>query len=149
MIGTTLVTMVDNLPDPATPFGALVRERLAEDIIIWLTTVGANGAPQPNPVWFLLDDKGILVYNRPNARRLTHIRHRPTAALNLNSVDGSGVVVLAGTAAQVDDAPAPHENPAYVTKYGDAMARVSGSQAEFGAEYSVPIRISILSTRGF
>jgi hypothetical protein len=36
-----------------------------------------------------------------------------------------------------------------VTKYGDAMARVSGSQEKFSADYPVALRISILSTRGF
>ena len=37
------------LPDPSTTFGKRVRERLAEEIVVWLTTVGADGTPQPNP----------------------------------------------------------------------------------------------------
>ena len=48
------------LPDPATPFGACVAQRLREDAVIWLTTVAANGTPQPNPVWFLWDGHSVL-----------------------------------------------------------------------------------------
>jgi hypothetical protein len=38
------------LPDPATPFGERVARRLREEAVIWLTTMGADGTPQPNPV---------------------------------------------------------------------------------------------------
>ena len=37
------------LPDPQSPFGARVRERLRDENVIWFTTVGADGTPQPNP----------------------------------------------------------------------------------------------------
>ncbi|HEX4705913.1 MAG TPA: TIGR03667 family PPOX class F420-dependent oxidoreductase [Pseudonocardiaceae bacterium] len=141
--------MAENLPDPATRFGALVRDRLATDIVIWLTTVGADGTPQPNPVWFVVDDDGFLVYNQADAHRLTHIKHRPRVALNLNSPDGSGVVVFAGSAARADDVPPCHEQPAYVEKYLPRMERISGTAEKFAADYPVPMRIKILSTRGF
>jgi len=42
-------------PDPNTPFGERVQRRLATSKVIWLTTVGADGTPQPNPVWFVVD----------------------------------------------------------------------------------------------
>ncbi|WAX58089.1 hypothetical protein M6B22_04785 [Jatrophihabitans cynanchi] len=35
------------LPAAGTPFGDRVRERLADEQVIWLTTVGADGTPQP------------------------------------------------------------------------------------------------------
>lgn len=38
--------------DRSSEFGARVLRRLEEDEIIWLTTGGKDGAPQPNPVWF-------------------------------------------------------------------------------------------------
>ncbi len=46
---------------PSTPFGARVAQRLREEHLIWLTTVGADGTPQPNPVWFLWDGASVLV----------------------------------------------------------------------------------------
>lgn len=136
------------LPDPSTPFGATVRERLAEDTIIWLTTVGKDGTPQPNPVWFLLEGESILTYNRSGAHRLTHIKSRPRVSLHLNQRDGD-VVVLVGSAERDDTVPPSDRNPDYVTKYSAAMARVSGSVAKFAAAYPVPMRIRIDSVRGF
>lgn len=136
------------LPDPSTPFGAAVRERLADDTIIWLTTVGKDGTPQPNPVWFLFDGETILTYNRADAHRLAHIRRRPRVALNLNQRDGD-VVVLVGRAEEADDVPPSDRNPDYRAKYDAQMARVSGSAEKFAAAYPVPMRITIESVRGF
>jgi len=140
----------DVLPDPATTFGERVRHRLHEEQVIWLTTVGADGTPQPNPVWFLLDGNTVLVYNQPVARRLAHIRRSPRVSLHLDG-DGRGgdIVVLAGRAEILDDQPLAHEVPAYLAKYGEAAARISGDVAAFSADYPVAVRISIDHVRGF
>jgi len=137
-------------PDPATAFGRRVRERLRSEQVAWLTTVGADGTPQPNPVWFLWDDTGILVYNRPDAHRLTHLSARPRVSLHLEG-DGRGgdIVVLAGLARIPDPHPLPHELPAYLDKYREAMIRVSGSPEVFSEGYPVPIRIEVTRVRGF
>ncbi len=58
------------LPDPTTEFGARVAARLRDERIIWLTTTGADGTPQPNPVWFLWDGASFLIYSLPDAARL-------------------------------------------------------------------------------
>jgi PPOX class probable F420-dependent enzyme len=143
--------MTDVLPDPAGEFGARVRRRLADEQVAWLTSVDADGVPQPNPVWFiLLDDGDVLVYNQPRARRLRHIRERPQVSLHLDS-DGHGgdVVVLTG-AAEVDTVmPLAHEFPPYMDKYGAAAARVSGDVAAFANDYSVALRIRLDRVRGF
>ena len=135
---------------PAGAFGERVRRRLGEAYVIWLTSVGSDGTPQPNPVWFLWDGAdSILVYNRADAHRLAHIDARPNIALHL---DGNGrggdVVVLAATARRDRQAPASSANPDYVAKYGDGMRRVSGSVEQFAADYPVPLRIEIRKIRG-
>lgn len=139
----------DKLPDPNTTFGAKVRDRLAADHTIWLTTIGKDGTPQPNPVWFLLDGDEILVYNIETANRLVHVRQRPRVSLNLDSGGGDDIVIITGDARVSPDEPAPNQNPAYVAKYGDAMVGVSGSQEKFAATYHVGIRITIGKVRGF
>ncbi len=135
---------------PEGEFGARVRTRLRDARVIWLTTVGADGTPQPNPVWFLWDGAdSVLVYNRPKAVRLVHLAERPQVALHLDGDGGGGdIVVLTGTARRDADAPAPHENADYLAKYADAMARVSGSPAGFSEQYGVPLRIDIRRIRG-
>ncbi|HWE91705.1 MAG TPA: TIGR03667 family PPOX class F420-dependent oxidoreductase [Pseudonocardiaceae bacterium] len=128
-----------------------MARRLREAKVIWLTTIGRDGTPQPNPVWFLWQgDDSILTYNRPDANRLTHIKDRSRVSLNLDgNGNGGDIIVITGDAEQVSDVPAPHELPAYLDKYGESMVKVSGSQQGFSEEYGVPIRIKISRVRGF
>src|SRR2546421_3570356 len=102
------------LPDASTPFGQRVEKRLAEEVVVWLTTVGADGTPQPNPVWFLWDGESFLVYNL-DVHRVRHVRERPRVTLNFDT-DGKGgdVLVVTGRAELVDGAPPCHEVPEYV-----------------------------------
>ena len=139
------------IPDESTPFGQRVHRRLKEDTIAWLTTVGADGTPQPNPVWFVWDGADtILVYNRSDANRLTHIKSRPRVSINLDG-DGHGgdIIILTGDAEVAEDAPPSHENAAYTAKYEAAATRISGTTAKFAAEYPIPLRIKITRVRGF
>jgi PPOX class probable F420-dependent enzyme len=140
----------DQLPDPETPFGKSVRERLASEPLIWLTTIGKDGTPQPNPVWFLHEDGEILVYNIKSANRLVHIKNRPRVSLNFDADSGgNSVVVITGIARAVPDEPLPTANPAYVAKYAEPMAKVSGDADKFASIYNQAIRIDIAKVRGF
>ena len=137
-------------PDPATGFGERVRQRLRDEQVIWFTIVGGDGTPQPNPVWFLFEDTSVLVYNRSDANRLTHIRSRPQVCLHFDG-DGRGgdIVVLTGRAHVLAGHPLPHELPGYVAKYRESMIRVSGSPEAFSEAYPVPVRIDVGRVRGF
>ena len=62
------------LPDARTDFGERVWRRLREEQVIWFTSVGKGGTPQPNLVGFLFqDDNSILIYNMAKAIRLRHV----------------------------------------------------------------------------
>lgn len=140
----------DVLPDPSTPYGQRVRRRLRDEIVVWLTTSGADGTPQPNPVWFLWDGESILAYNRPDAHRLTHVGVRPGVALNFDgNGQGGDIVVITGRAELTRGEPPPHEVPAYVAKYRERMIRVSGSLEGFSKQYPVAMRVWPLKVRGF
>ncbi|HWE60511.1 MAG TPA: TIGR03667 family PPOX class F420-dependent oxidoreductase [Chloroflexota bacterium] len=142
--------MANPLPDPSTPFGERVLRRLREERVIWLTTVDSSGTPQPNPVWFFWDGETLLVYNRPDAKRLQHIRRNPRVSLNFDS-DGSGgdIVVLSGEArVNPDGAPASME-AAYLEKYRAEIPEIDRTPESLAAEYSVALRISITKVRGF
>ncbi|MEU3271536.1 TIGR03667 family PPOX class F420-dependent oxidoreductase [Saccharomonospora sp. NPDC006951] len=140
--------MAEVLPPEGSPFGDRVRERLIGEQVVWLTTVGADGTPQANPVWFLWDDAGVLVFNRPDAHRLVHIGKRPRVSLHFDSENGENVVVLAGSA-EIVGSPAPKDLPAYVEKYGEGMVRVSGGREQFSDAYPVPMLVRIDRVRGF
>jgi PPOX class probable F420-dependent enzyme len=141
----------DVLPDPATAFGKRARRRLRDEQVIWFTTVAADGTPQPNPVWFWWDgETEILVFNRPDARRLANIRERPQVSLHL---DGNGrggdVVVVRGTASVEDDPVPAYRVEGYAKKYRQGMVRVSGSPEAFSEDYRVVTRIRVTRIRGF
>lgn len=139
------------IPDGSTAFGERVRRRLADDRVIWLTTVGRDGTPQPNPVWFLWQgDDSVLIYNSITANRLAHIRRNPRVCLHFDSNGrGGDIVVLTGTAEVLDDYPSVVDNAAYRDKYAQGIEQVSGSAEAFAAQYAVPALIHITRTRGF
>ena len=139
------------IPERSTAFGAKVRRRLTEEQFIWLTTVGRDGTPQPNPVWFLWQgDDSVLIYNRTTAHRLVHVRRNPRVCLHFNGDDrGGDIVVLTGAAEILDDHPSAAGDSGYRDKYADGMERVSGSLEAFAEEYAIPVRVHITHTRGF
>jgi PPOX class probable F420-dependent enzyme len=138
------------LPEPNTAFGERVLRRLREEQVIWITTVGKDGTPQPNPVGFVFqDDSSILIYNMVKAKRISHVADRPQVSLHFDS-DGAGgdIVIFSGTAHRADEAPPAHKNQAFLTKYGNRLLEVSESAEAFGKQFAVPLRIEITRTRG-
>jgi PPOX class probable F420-dependent enzyme len=130
---------------PANP---RARARLATELIIWLTTVRANGQPQVSPVWFIIDDDEFLVYSRPGVAKLSNIESNPCVALNL---DGNGVggdiVTLEGRARVVSDQPPAHEVPAFVAKYAERIERNGWTPESFASDYRVALRIAVTRSR--
>jgi PPOX class probable F420-dependent enzyme len=140
-----------NVLDPSTDFGACATRRLNDEIIGWLTTVSPSGQPQPVPVWFLWDgDRSILLYSRPERRKLANIAANPKVSLSLDS-DGvdADIVVVWGEIHVADDSPA-NEVPEYVEKYKDRIAALSWKTPEkFAEDFSVPLRIDVTRIHGW
>lgn len=138
------------IPDRAAAYGERVRRRLTDEMTIWLTTVGRDGTPQPNPVGFLWDSgDSLLTYSQTDARRLANIRRQPQVSLNFDSNGGDDIVVLIGTAEILDDYPAVPDNPAWLEKYGEAIDARFGSAVKFAERFAVPVRIHLTRVRGF
>jgi len=139
------------LPDESTDFGRRVRERLRNEQVIWVTTASEDGTPQPNPVGFVWDGAdGVLIYNRTDARRLTHVRRRSRVSLNFDG-DGQGgdIVVLAGHAEIVEGHPLLTDDSEYLAKYAGALQQVFGDLDRFARQYPVAMRVQITKVRGF
>jgi PPOX class probable F420-dependent enzyme len=135
--------------DPTTPFGARVARRLNDELIIWLTTTGADGTPQPSPVWFLWTDDQFLIYSQPNKAKLHNIQRNPRVALNFDG-DGQGgnIIVFTGEARVDPEAPLASEVAAYVAKYREAIARIKMAPESFAQSYSVALRVTPTRLRG-
>ncbi len=139
------------LVDTRTPFGKVAERMLRTERIVWLTTVSADGTPQPNAVWFIWDGDTAVMYSIPNQAKLKNIARNPNVALNLDSKKhGDSIVILTGTAAVETNAPPLNKNRAYMAKYRTEIARLKlGTPAKMASEYSVAVRITPKKLRGF
>ena len=136
--------------DTSTEFGAHAAQRLRDEIIGWLTTVTAKGAPRPIPIWFLWDgNRSILLYSRPDKRKLANIAGNPMVSINLDS-DGidADIVICWGEIRPSDDPPA-NEVPAYIAKYAERIEALGWTPDGFGADFSVPLRIELSRIHGW
>jgi len=119
-----------------------VAQRLRRELVIWLTTVRADGMPQPTPVWFLWDGETFLIYTKPNARKLRNLAHDSMVALNLNCDEwGSEVVVFTGEASLDEAGPPVNRNPPYMRKYREGIKQIDMTPESMASEYSVAIRV--------
>ncbi len=136
-----------------TKLRATVKRRLKEEHFVWLTTVGSDLSPQPRPVWFIWDAAmgSFLIYSQPNAHKVHHIEQHPNVALHFNSdaTADHDVLVFIGIAEIDPDAPPAHKVRAYMRKYKDVIVGLNATPEEMGREYSVAIRVTPTSVRGW
>jgi PPOX class probable F420-dependent enzyme len=142
---------VSDILDLDTEFGSRTERRLREETLGWLVTAGKDGTPQPNPVWFLWDGEGLLIYSAPDQAKLKNIERNPMVAFHLDSRrDGDDIVIITGEAHIDGTAPPVDRNPPYVAKYQEEIKRIGLFNAEAMAlTYSVAIRLTPRKLRGF
>ena len=135
--------------DESTEFGDRAARHLREEVVVWMTTVTPGGAPVPRPVWFIWDRaESVVMYSQPKLR-IRNLEANSRVALNFDGDgDGGDIVVLSGTAAVDRDLPAAKDNPDYLAKYDDHIARLGMTPETFTREYSVPVRIRLTGLQG-
>jgi PPOX class probable F420-dependent enzyme len=128
---------------------AIVLRRLKEEYFVWMTTVGADLAPQPRPVWFIWQDDSFLIYSQPDAHKVAHVREHPKVALHFNSdaTADQDVLVFIGEARIDPAAPPAHKVRAYLNKYRDGIAGIQMSPEQMAGEYSLAIRVTPTAVR--
>jgi PPOX class probable F420-dependent enzyme len=127
----------------AVEFTQEVSGRLESDKYGWLTTVAKSGQPVPRLVWFYFDGTDVIIYTEPDAAKVRHIKAHPRVSLNLDSDgNGSGIIVVGGTAAVDAEGVDPQQDERYQAKYGEYAASL-GFTAEFLAAYNLRLKISI------
>ena len=135
--------------DTSTEFGARAARHLEQDPIVWLTTVGPDGTPQPSPVWFHWDGETALMFSQPNTPKLRNIGQNSRVSLHFEG-DGHGgdIVILTGEATVDESTPPATGVPAYIEKYADGIQRIGMTPDGFAQAYSVPVRIRPTRLRG-
>jgi len=129
-------------PDASTQAGARALDRLAAELIGWLTTINPDGQPQSSPIWFLWAGDEILIYSGKRAPRNDNVAERQRVAFNLNTDAGGGNVVTMEGEARIDlTAASPVENAAYLAKYRGLIHESGWTLEYFAAEYPVPVLV--------
>jgi len=137
--------------DFTTEFGQKVKKHLDHEYFIWFTTTDTNLTPQPRPVWFIWENDSFLIFSRPDAHKVAHLKAHPNIALHFNTDDKADedVIVFLGSAEIDPDVPPAHEVPIYLGKYKTGISGLDMTPEEFSQEYSVAIRVMPTKVRGW
>ena len=118
-----------------------IEKHLANDKIVWLTTVTPAGRPAPRPVWFVWDGTAVVIYSQPDVAKLRHVAANDQVSLHFNCTPGgSDVVVISGRAELVPDAPLPSALPGLLDKYLGPI-QAMGHTPEWYDAYNTAIRV--------
>jgi PPOX class probable F420-dependent enzyme len=137
--------------DLTSKLGRKAKRYLRQAYVVWLTTVGANLSPQPRPVWFIWDGASFLIFSQPQAHKVQHITAHPRVALHFNT-DATGdqdVIVFVGQAVIDATTPPAHQVRAYMRKYRAGIKQLGMTPQQFSAEYSVAMRVTPTTLRGW
>jgi PPOX class probable F420-dependent enzyme len=118
------------------------ERRLADDHVVWLTTITDGGSPAPNPVWFVRDGEDLVIFSAPDARKVHNIEQRPAVAVHFNSDSHGGDIVVINGRASITHAQKPSGLRAYLDKYEASIAgELASTVDEIDATYNTEIRI--------
>jgi PPOX class probable F420-dependent enzyme len=132
-------------------FQARVYDQLQHDPIVWLTTVGPTGQPQPSPVWFMWDgaDK-IIMYTKPDRPKVRNIKANPKVAVHFDSLArGEMIAILTGPIEISDQYPPVNKLPGYAEKYHSLFVQLETDADKMAAEYTTTLVFTIEKLRGY
>jgi PPOX class probable F420-dependent enzyme len=136
--------------DTSTDFGKRIAEQLEKSEIMWLTTVDAEGTPQPVPIWFHWDGETFLIYSQRDKAKLRNIANNPRVSLHFDTDEkGRTVGVFIGTAKIDPEAPPADQFPSYYERYGAELKHLGWTIEYHLAEYPVAIRVTPEKLRGW
>lgn len=132
-------------------FGKRVRRRLRNEKVVWLTTMGTDGTPQPRPVWFVWEERRgtLLIYSQRHTSKLRHLARSRRVSIHFNTDEEGGDVVVMTGQARVDRRALPADRrPDYLRKYRSGMRGLGMTPVSFAQEYAVAIRLRPERLRG-
>lgn len=124
-------------------------ERIQKGVYAWLTTVRADGTPQPTPVWYVWENGTFLIYSIPNQQKVRNIQSNPKVSLGItDDPKGESYLVITGDAAIDENAPRLSANLPYVEKYRHGMAEINFTPESMTRDFTTAIRITPTRVRG-
>jgi PPOX class probable F420-dependent enzyme len=129
--------------DTATELAAARLARfLEEEPVVWLSSVGPDGAPHLVPTWFAWDGEALTILSKPGARKVRNLEMEPRAMLALGDAEDDFDVGMFEATAEVLPEPTPLALPAgFAAKYAERIASMGLTEAQFARTYSRVIRL--------
>jgi PPOX class probable F420-dependent enzyme len=118
-----------------------VARLLDAEPVVWLATIQPNGLPHLVPTWFWWNGETLLVFSKPEARKVASMRSNPRLMVAVGHPEEDFDVVLLEAQAHV----CRHrvEVPdAFFEKYADQLAEGRLDRPTFRSTYTQPIVIT-------
>ncbi len=137
--------------DKSTAYGAKVADQVVERKLGWLTTVGSDGTPQPNPVWFIWDDGRFIIFSEPGQAKLKNIARSGRVSFNLEATeDEEQITIFTGNATEIERGTISQELlDAYAAKYVQGFINIKLTRTEYEAKYRAVIEFRPEKVRGW
>ena len=120
-----------NLPGMDTPLAtARIVRFLEKEPVVWLSTVRPDGRPHLVPTWFWWDGEALLVFSKPDARKVRNLRGNPSVMLALGDAEEDFDIGLVEARAELLDRPTAKVLPAaHLEKYADQLGTIGMTPA--------------------
>jgi PPOX class probable F420-dependent enzyme len=137
--------------DPTTDLAAARLSRfLEEEPVLWLSTVGEDGAPHLVPTWFAWDGESVVIVSKPGARKVRDVAANPRVMVALGDAEDDFDVGMLEADAELLSAPTPADLPrGFAAKYGDRIAGLGLTLAQFARIYPSQIRLTPVRALGW
>ena len=123
---------------------------LEREPVVWLSTVGHDGAPHLVPTWFTWDGTVLTIVSKSGARKARDIAADPRVMLALGDPDDDFDVAMLEARGEILDEPTPLELPAgFATKYADRLRELDLTPVQFARCYPAVIRITPVKALGW
>src|SRR3954454_744301 len=120
-------------PDAATT-ARRVLPMLADEQVVWLSTVRPDGTPHLVPTWFLWDGEALLVWSKPNAVKVRNLRANPRLMVAVGDPHADFNVGLIEAQAVLSDAAGIPD--AFLAKYAAELIGAGIEPEDFRATYA-------------
>lgn len=115
-----------------------VLPMLADERVVWLSTVHPDGAPHLVPTWFWWDGETLLFWSRPGAVKVRNLRANPRLMVAVGDAAADFSVGLIEAIAEPVDLPVPD---GFFAKYAAELSEGRLDRATFAAHYSQAMRV--------
>ena len=119
---------------------ARVLPMLADERIVWLSTVRPDGTPHLVPTWFWWDGTALVVFSKPDAVKARNLRANPRLMVAVGDPEDDFSVGLIEAEATVVDGVAAIPD-AFFAKYAAELGPGRLDPATFRSLYTQSIRI--------